>query len=92
MRIIAAHALFTHVRIYCAEGLHFSAFHFTYMLCEKYDGSCSEKAHRVPQRNRFMVLVAPFRRALDRFFREEEKEDGEIVDLADSRIYCLRVF
>ena len=23
---------------------------------------------------------------------EGEKEDGEIVDLADSRIYCLRVF
>ena len=31
-------------------------------------------------------------RALDLFTeKEEEKEDGEIVDLADSRIYCLRV-
>ena len=33
-------------------------------------------------------------RALGRFTEEEEeeKEDGEIVDLADSRIYCLRAF
>ena len=34
-------------------------------------------------------------RALGRFTEEEEeeeKEDGEIIDLADSRIYCLRVF
>ena len=29
-------------------------FLFTYVLFEKHDGSCSEKAHRVPQRNRFM--------------------------------------
>ena len=35
-------------------------------------------------------------RALGRFTEEEEEEeeeeDGEIVDLADSRIYCLRAF
>ena len=36
-------------------------------------------------------------RALGRFTEEEEeeeeeKEDEEIVDLADSRIYCLRAF
>ena len=32
--------------------------------------------------------------ALGRFTEEEEEEeeDGEIVDLADSCIYCLRVF
>ena len=25
-----------------------------YLLCEKHEGSLSEKAHRVPQQNRFM--------------------------------------
>ena len=30
VRIIVAHALFTHVVVHCAEGLHFSAFHLQY--------------------------------------------------------------
>ena len=41
-----------------------------------------------------LMVSSCFVRALGRFTEEEEeeKEDGEIADLADSRIYCLRVF
>ena len=28
--------------------------YYIYLLCEKHEGSLSEKAHRVPQQNRFM--------------------------------------
>ena len=32
VRIIFAHALFTHVDAYCPEGLHLSAFHYLYAI------------------------------------------------------------
>ena len=41
VRIMVAHALFTHVVVHCAEGLHFSAFHFFIVSVIPASSSCN---------------------------------------------------
>ena len=56
-----------------------------YLLCEKHDGSLSEKAPTEPI---YVKIMVPSCVVHELSF--EEEEDGEIVNLAESRMDCLR--